>query len=94
MTEKDEMIPLNDILVYKAPPIELVEFQNKYVKELKQEAHLAVYNSNMFITPDIQSAKTATEVDSNMEGIYDALEPFTEKYSKIWRLVVYTCGVS
>ena len=90
---KDEMIPLNDILVYKAPPIELVKFQNDYVKELKQEAHLAVYNSNMFITPDIQSAKTATEVDSNMEGIYDALEPFTEKYSKIWRLVVYTCAV-
>ena len=28
-----------------------------------------------------------------MEGIYDALEPFTEKYSKIWRLVVYTCAV-
>ena len=88
-----DMIPLDQILVYKSPPIELVEFQNKYVKELKQEAHLAVYNSNMFITPDGQFAKTATEIDSNMDGIYDALEPFTEKYSKIWKFVVYTCAV-
>lgn len=88
-----DLIPLDQILVYKAPPIELVEFQNKYVKELEQWAHLAVYNSNMFITPDAQFAKTATEVESNMDGIYDALEPFTEKYSKVWKFVVYTCAV-
>ena len=88
---KEDFLPLNEMLVYKAPPIELVEFQNKYVKELKQEAHLAVYNSNMFLTSEY--AKTATEVDSNMEGIYDAIEPFTERFSKAWRLVVYTCAV-
>lgn len=85
-----DMIPLDQILVYKSPPIELVKFQNDYVKELKQEAHLAVYNSNMFITPDGQFAKTATEVESNMDGIYDALEPYTEKLSKVWRYFVYT----
>lgn len=88
-----DLIPLDQLLVYKAPPIELVKFQNDYIKELKQEAHLAVYNSNMFITPDAQFAKTATEVNSNMEGIYDTLEPFTEKYSKVWKFVVYTCAI-
>lgn len=28
-----------------------------------------------------------------MEGIYDAIEPFTEKYSKVWKLIVYTSAV-
>ena len=88
-----ELIPLDQLLVYKAPPIELVKFQNDYVKELKQDAHLAVYNSNMFLANDAQFAKTATEIDSNMEGVYDAIEPFTEKYSKVWKFVVYTCAV-
>lgn len=85
-----DMIPLDQILVYKSPPIELLNFQKEYEKELKQESHFAVYNSNMFVTPDAQFAKTATEVESNMEGIYDAIEPYTEQVSKVWKFFVYT----
>lgn len=88
---KEEFIPLDDILVYKSPPIDLVKFQDDYIRSLKQDAHLAVYNSQMFLVKDY--AKTATEVDANMEGIYDAIEPFTEKYSKVWKLIVYTSAV-
>lgn len=88
-----ELIPLDQLLVYKAPPIELIEFQKTYVQELKQEAHLAVYNNNMYAVTDAQFAKTATEVNTNMEGVYDAIEPFTEKYSKIWKFIVYSCAV-
>lgn len=90
---KEEFIPLDEILIYKSPPIELVKFQDEYIRSLKQDAHLAVYNSNMFLVSDAQFAKTATEIDSNMEGIYDSLEPFTEKYSKIWKHVVYTSAI-
>ena len=88
-----DMIPLDQILVYKSPPIDLVKFQDEYGKGLEQSAHLAVYNNNMFISPSPQFAKTATEVDSNMDGVYDALEAFTEKYSKVWKFIVYTCAV-
>ena len=87
---KDEFFPLDQMLIYKSPPIELVRFQEEYTTKLEQKAHLAVFNSNMFITPDAQFAKTATEIDSNMEGIYDAIEPFTEKFSKVFKFVVYT----
>lgn len=89
---KDEFLPLNDMLVYKSPPIDLVKFQDEYIKSLKQETHLAVYNSNMFLSSDAQFAKTATEIDSNMEGIYDAIEPYSEKFSKVWKFIVYTCA--
>lgn len=85
-----DMIPLDQILVYKSPPIELVKFQKEYEGELKADSHLAVYNSNMFISPDAQFAKTATEVESNMDGIYDAIEPYTEQFSTVWKYFVYT----
>lgn len=89
---KDEFLPLNDMLVYKSPPIDLVKFQQEYVQSLKQDTHLAVYNSNMFLAADPQFAKTATEIDSNMDGIYDAIEPYSEKFSKVWKFIVYTCA--
>lgn len=90
---KEELFPLDQLLVYKSPPVELVTFQDKYIKGQKQEAHLAVFNSNMFLAYDADFAKTATEIDSNMEGVYDAIEPFTEKYSKVYKIIVYTTAV-
>src|SRR5690606_4666814 len=53
------------------------------------EAHLAVFNSQVFVNPDAQVAKTATEVDANMQGVYDTLEPYTEKVSEMWKDIVY-----
>lgn len=83
-----DMIKLDDLIAYKSPPIDLIKFQNDYIQQLKIESHLAVYNSQIFINPDQITAKTATEVDSNMEGIYDALEPYTEKVSNVWRSII------
>lgn len=86
---KEEMIPLDDLLVYKAPPIDLIKFQDEYTKGLKMEAHLAVFNSQIFVNPDLQVAKTATEVDANMQGVYDTLDPYTEKVSELWKDIIY-----
>lgn len=87
--DKEDMIDLNQILVYKNPPIDLIKFMDEYTKGLKQEAHLAVFNSQIFVNPDIQFAKTATEVDANMQGVYDTLEPYVEKISEVHREEVY-----
>lgn len=94
-----DMINLDQILVYKAPPIELIKFQNEYAQQLEKQAHQAVFNSQVFVkkgnSPGAtgQPIQTATEVDYNMQSVYDALEPFTEKYSEIWRDLVTTFGV-
>lgn len=87
---KTDMIPLKDILEYKQPDTGLIKFQDEYIKGLKVEAHLAIFNSQIFINPNAQVQKTATEVDTNMQGIYDALEPFTEKLSEVWKEFIYT----
>lgn len=81
---------LNNMLVYKTPPIDLIRFQDEYTKGLKQEAHLAVFNSTVFANPEMQIAKTATEIDTNMQSIYDTLDPFTKKVSDIWKDTVFT----
>lgn len=88
--DKEDMFDLNNMLVYKAPPIDLIKFQDEYTKGLKQEAHLAVFNSQIFIAPELQVAKTATEIDTNMQGVYDTLEPYTEKISEVYKDFIYT----
>lgn len=80
---------LDELLVYKAPPIDLIKFQDEYTKGLKLEAHMAVFNSTVFVNQDVMVAKTATEIDTNMESIYDTLEPYTEKISEIWKELIY-----
>lgn len=89
----NEAMDLDKMQSYKSPPIDLVRWQDEYVRKLKQDTHLAVYNSNMFLANDPQFSKTATEIDANMEGVYDAIEPYTEQYSKVWKMIVYTCAV-
>lgn len=86
--DKENMIDLDKLIAYKTPPIELIKFQDEYVKGLKTDAHLATYNSNQLLAYDPQFAKTATEVDSNTEGIYDTLFPYTEKFSEAWKTIM------
>lgn len=90
--DKDQMLDLDKLIAYKSPPIDLIKFQNDYALQLERQAHQAVFNSQVFVrktnTGDI--VKTATEADYNMESVYDALDPFTEKYSEVWRELVIT----
>ena len=85
---KDELIDLEKLIAYKTPPIDLIKFQDEYVRNLKTDAHLSVYNSNMFISNEAEFAKTATEVNLNTQGIYDTLFPYTEKFSEVWKTAV------
>lgn len=86
--DPSEMFDIEKTLAYKSPPIELIKFQDEYVRSLKKDAHLSVFNSTMFLTTDPEFAKTATEIDFNSEGIHDTLFPFSEKYSEAWRTIV------
>lgn len=88
--DKSELFDLDKTLIYKTPPIELIKFQDEYVRSLKQDAHLSIFNSTMFLATDPQFAKTATEVDLNFEGVHDTIFPYTEKFSEIWKTVVLT----
>lgn len=79
---KEEMIPLANIIAYVAPPIDIINVQREYLRELKSDAIQAVYNSDVFVQNSI--AKTATEKQLDYESIYDTLTPFANKYSELW----------
>lgn len=86
---QEDIINLDQLLVYKAPPIETVRFQNEYILQLERQSHQAVYNSQVFIRKNTSTSivgdgqQTATENDNNMQSVYDTLEPYTEKYSEM-----------
>jgi hypothetical protein len=98
-TLNTEVIDLSKLIAYITPDIKLIQFQNDYTQQLKTEVHQAVFNSQVFVrkagggasaakSGDGQSFQTATENDNNMQSVYDALEPFTEKYSDIWEDII------
>jgi hypothetical protein len=91
-----DMANLENALVYKGPDVSLVKVQNDYSLQLEKQAHQAVFNSQVFVKKaggGITDSGTATEADFNMQSVYDALEPFTEKYSEMWREFVTIFGV-
>lgn len=77
-----DMLDPDKLITYKYPPIDLVKFQDEYTEKLELKAHRAVFNSQALTKTSFQ---TATENDNNFQSIYDALEPFTEKMSELWR---------
>lgn len=94
----ENVINLENILVYKSPPVELVKFQNDYILQLKAEAHEAVFNSQLFVKNTSggtggSGMNTAYEADLNMESIYDTLEAYTEKESELYREIVTVFGI-
>jgi hypothetical protein len=78
----DPVIDLEKFMVYKAPPIELLKFQDEYVDKLTDKARKAVFAGESLIRANIQ--KSATEHEIGLDDTYDALHPFCNKYSSVW----------
>lgn len=90
--DKESMMPLDQLLIYKAPPIDLIKFQDEYTTGLKLKAHLAIFNSTMFVNPTPE-IKTATEVNANVEGAHTALFPYTEKRAEVYKERVHLFAI-
>ena len=55
----DEMISLENLLVYKNPPIELLQFQKDYINELRASVFMMMFNKELYNKNEV--AATATE---------------------------------
>jgi hypothetical protein len=99
-TPNSEVIDLSKLIAYITPDIKLLQFLDDYISGLEVKVHSAVFNSQVFVrksggggstagkSSDGQTFQTATENDNNMQSVYDALEPFTEKFSDVWEDIV------
>ena len=74
------------MLVYKAPPIELLTFQQEYIEYLKKSVHAMMFNADLFTREEV--SVTATEKVLETDNMNDTLYPFAQHYSSIWMFVV------
>lgn len=74
---------LDKMVVYKSPPIDLVKFQNEYARMLEDQVLKDVFISQNFERSN--GSATATEINFDMQSIYDTLFPFARKFSAVYK---------
>lgn len=83
---REDLPPLENFIKYIYPPVDLVEFQDKYIARLTAWCKEAVYNTDIFSRKEI--ADTATGKNIDLQNVYDALYPFAEAYASTWEFFV------
>ena len=77
---KEDFIPLSEMIVYIGPKVDIVQWQDEYVKGLTVKAKRVMYNSDIFDKAEVASTATGKSLD--MQNVYDTLHPFAIGYSK------------
>lgn len=76
----EKAFDLAKMVHYVELPMDILEFENKYILQLKSEITQACYNTNVFVQNSI--SQTATEKLLDYESVYDTLYPAGVKYSQ------------
>lgn len=82
----EDMLNLDNLMVYKAPPIDLLKFQEEILDKYEQKIHATVFNTLSLVKKT--TVATATERDQDMDNVYDTLHPFAEKITAVWSSIV------
>jgi hypothetical protein len=83
-----DMIDLEKMLVYKAPPVELLTFNKDYINDLRILIHTMMFNNEIATRSETATAVTATQQNFGTDNMNDTLYPFARNYSSIWEFVV------
>lgn len=86
-----EMVDLTKLAYDHSPNIELLNFQDAYIKNLKIDIHTAIFNSDTFTKSTVST--TATEKILDVDNMNDTLYTFCRRYSQIWQFNVYFIAV-
>jgi len=89
--DKEDMLDLDKLLIYKTPPVDLIKWQDEYVEKLERKSLTDVFVSESL--NQITKTQTATEKELDMESIYDTLLPYANKYSAVWRKIAKMSSV-
>ena len=83
----EDMFQLTNLVAYVTLPIEVLNFQNTYVKELTAEMQKSIFNSDTFTNAQVQ--ETATEQTIQLQSVYDTIYPFAVQYGDLWAYIVW-----
>lgn len=79
---------LDQMLVYKTPPIEILDFNKEYINDLRILVHTMMFNNEIATRAEVATAVTATEKNFGADNMNDTLFPFARNYSSLWEFVV------
>ena len=85
---KEEMIPLDTLIHYDRPPVDIIEWQEAYINSCTDKAKQIVFNSDIFTREEV--AATATGKNISLQNVYDTLYPFAKNYARAWQFGIKT----
>lgn len=85
--DTNEAFDLNNLVAYVTLPIDMLNFQKTYVKELSDDVMKAVFNSDTYTRTQI--AETATQQIIDKNAVNNTLYYFTKQYSELWQYIVW-----
>lgn len=80
--DKDDTLPLSEVATYIKLDIEVMKFQDEFIKDQSEECLKDMYARSAFSVNTAQ--QTATESNLNEESVDDVLYPFTQWFSQIY----------
>lgn len=89
--DPQEMFDLAKLAYDHSPNIDLLKFQDEYIKALKVDVHTTIFNNDIFVKPQV--TQTATESNIEVDNMNDTLFAFCRRYSQIWQHSVYFIAV-
>jgi len=87
-TTNAELIDLEKLMVYKGPPIDLLEFQRDYIQYLIDSVHTLMFSNNVATKSQVAKSVTATETNFGEDNRNDAVRLFAQQYSSLWEFTV------
>lgn len=82
----DATVDLEKLFVWKAPPVDLLRYQDEVFYKLDEAAKRVVFNADIFSKQQV--AQTATGRSLDMDNLYDELYGHAQAKSDAWRFVV------
>lgn len=77
---KEEMIPLDSLMTYISPPVDVIQWQQDYIESITVKCKELLHNTETFTKKEV--ANTATAKNLDMQNIYDTLYPFSIMYAR------------
>lgn len=81
---------LSNMITFKTPPIEIAEFQQKYIDGLVDRCKRVMFSTDMFTKTEV--AQTATGANIDLQNVYDFLSVIAEQYTAVWEFCINMIG--
>lgn len=87
---KADVFDLDNLLIFKSPPVEILEFQRKYIDDLTAACKAAMFNSDIFTKQQVSDTATGKRID--LESVYDTLFSCALGMGAFWKFLVTACA--